>query len=255
VDITERIQAEQALARARDQALEASHLKSQLLAKVSHELRTPLGAILGYTELLRDGIFGPLPEQPVRVLTEVIDSTDYLTALVNELLDQAQFESGRIRLKIGPFELREMAQRVEARMDILAQAKGLALTMDIAPELPDVVIGDENRLQQILVNLVSNSIKFTKSGAVQIHLYQPDPAHWVMAVTDTGPGIPEEAHSYIFEPFRQVDGSMTREHLGAGLGLAIVKQLTNLMGGQISLESEVGRGSTFTILLPLAVAD
>jgi PAS domain S-box-containing protein len=250
-DVTDRRQAEEALAHARDRALEASHLKSQLLAKVSHELRTPLGAILGYTELLRDGVFGPLPEQPVRVLTEVINSTEYLTELVNELLDQAQFESGRIQLKNGPFVIKEMVQRVEARMSVLAQAKGLALATDIASDLPDILIGDENRLQQILVNLVSNAIKFTKAGAVQVHLFCSDPEHWAIKVTDTGPGIPKEAHSYIFEPFRQVDGSMTREHIGAGLGLAIVKQLTTLMGGEIILKSEVGQGSTFTVLLPL----
>jgi signal transduction histidine kinase len=114
-----------------------------------------------------------------------------------------------------------------------------------------MVLGDQNRLQQILVNLASNAIKFTGSGRVQIRLYRPDLNHWAIAVSDTGPGIPTEAQAYIFEPFQQVDGSVTREHVGTGLGLSIVKQLVNLMEGQITLESEVGQGSAFTVLLPL----
>jgi PAS domain S-box-containing protein len=250
-DITERKQAETAIAQALDQALEASRLKSQLLAKVSHELRTPLGAILGYAELLQDGIFGPLTKQQAHVTAEVIDSANYLTNLVNELLDQAQFESGRARLNIAPFALPDMAQRVQTKMGVLARAKKLTLTTHIAPDLPEVIAGDEHRLQQILINLVSNAIKFTRSGSVQIRLYRPDPDHWAIEVADTGPGISVEAQSYIFEPFRQVDGSITREHIGAGLGLSIVKQLVNLMGGQIRLNSKIGVGSVFTVELPI----
>jgi signal transduction histidine kinase len=125
------------------------------------------------------------------------------------------------------------------------------LTINIASEVPVILSGDEGRLQQILVNLVSNAIKFTQAGAVQVHIYCPDAAHWAMQVTDTGPGIPGEAHEYIFEPFRQVDGSVTRHYIGTGLGLSIVKQLTTLMAGRITLESQVGQGSTFTVLLPL----
>jgi signal transduction histidine kinase len=107
-------------------------------------------------------------------------------------------------------------------------------------------------LQQILVNLVSNAIKFTEEGAVHLFIYQPDPTHWALQVTDTGPGIPLEAQAYIFEPFRQVDGSVTRQHGGSGLGLSIVRQLTNLMGGEVALASELGRGSTFIVTLPIA---
>ncbi len=117
--------------------------------------------------------------------------------------------------------------------------------------MPSILSGDQQRLQQILVNLVSNAIKFTEEGAVQVCLYCPDPQHWAMEVSDTGSGIPPEAQAYIFEPFRQVDNSMTRENTGTGLGLSIVKQLATLMGGEITLESEIGRGSTFTVQLPL----
>ena len=250
--IVERKLAQEALALARDRALEASRLKSELLAKVSHELRTPLGAVLGYTELLQNGTFGPISEQQIEATAEVIDSTQYLTALVNELLDQAQLEAGKLALNVAPFTPRDLITQVEGRMSVLAQAKGLSLTTVIEADIPDMLAGDRSRLQQILVNLVSNAIKFTKTGTVGVRLYCPDASHWAMQVSDTGSGIPIEAQNDIFEPFHQIDGSTTREQTGSGLGLSIVKQLTALMKGQVILESEVGRGSTFTILLPLS---
>jgi PAS domain S-box-containing protein len=250
-EIAERKQAEEAAAHARDQALQASHFKSQLLAKVSHELRTPLGAILGYTELLQTGLFGAVSDRQSDVMTRVIHSTSHLTRLVGELLDQAQIENGKVKLDLNAFSLKNMVDQVEAEMSVMAQAKGLALTINIAPEVPTLLTGDQNRLQQILVNLTSNAIKFTEAGGVHVRIYCPDLEHWAIEVADTGPGIPREAHDYIFEPFRQVDDSMTRSHIGTGLGLSIVKQLTTLMGGQITLESEIEQGSTFTVLLPL----
>ncbi len=249
--LIERKRAEDRLAIARDQALEASRFKGQLLAKVSHELRTPLGAILGYTELLRDDIFGPLSSKQKQIANEVIDSTEYLTTLVGELLDEAQFEGNIAQLHLELFAPDSLLQQAEAKMAVLAQRKGLTFTTTLSPELPDMVYGDERRLQQMLINLLGNAIKFTKSGEVRASLYRPDAQHWAIEVTDTGRGIPQEAQSYIFEPFRQVDGSITREHGGTGLGLSIVKQLTDLMKGRITLISEVGHGSTFTILLPL----
>ncbi len=250
-DITERKQAEAALALARDQALEASRLKSELLAKVSHELRTPLSAILGFAEMLEVDGYGFLSDKQRWMTTEIIDSTHYLSHLVNELLDQAQLEAGRLKLNIQPFALADLVDDTLAKMNVLARAKGLNLTGDIAAGVPTTLYGDAARLQQILVNLVSNAIKFTPAGAVRIRLYCPDADHWAVQVSDTGSGIPVEAQAYIFEPFRQVDGSMTRAHTGTGLGLSIVKQLTTLMGGEITLESEVGRGSIFTVSLPL----
>ncbi len=253
-EIIEHEQTEKALALARDQALEASRLKTELLAKVSHELRTPLSAILGFAEMLDVGMYGALSAEQRRLIAEIIDSTHYLTQLVNELLDQAQLDAGKLKLNIRTFALADLVDGTLSKMNVLAKTKGLTLTTDIAAEVPGVLSGDPARLQQILVNLVSNAIKFTQTGGVQVRLYRPDPAHWAMQVSDTGPGIPVEAQSYIFEPFRQVDGSITRVHAGAGLGLSIVKQLTILMGGQITLESEVGQGSTFTVQLPLIPA-
>ncbi len=241
----------QELAQARDQALAASRLKSELLAKVSHELRTPLGAILGFTEMLNFGVYGPLSDKQREITTEVIQSTHFLTSLVNELLNQAQLDAGKLKLNLSPFVLRDVVEEALSKMAVLAQNKGLTLTTTIAPDMPATLVSDPCRVQQILVNLVSNAIKFTKTGTIQVCFYQPDPTHWALRVSDTGSGIPPEAQAYIFEPFRQVDGSITRQHGGAGLGLSIVKQLTTLMGGQITLKSKVGEGSTFLVLFPL----
>ena len=250
-DITDLVEAKDALALARDQALEASQLKSQLLAKVSHELRTPLGGVLGYAELLRYGAFGALEEKQQEATVQIIDSAHYLTTMVNELLDQAQAESKSIALHISRFNVREMVQLVEANMTIMADKKGLTLRKTIDPNVPEMLHGDQQRLQQILINLVGNAIKFTKTGEVRIHLYCPDDTHWAMQVADTGAGIPQEAQAYIFEPFRQVNNAITRENRGTGLGLSITKQLVELMKGEITLESEVDKGSTFIILLPI----
>lgn len=250
-DITDLVRTKDALSLARDQALEASQLKSQLLAKVSHELRTPLGGVLGYAELLRYGAFGPLEEKQLNAASQIIDSAHYLTTMVNELLDQAQAESKSIILHNTQFKVSEMLQHVEANATILANKKWLTLRTTLDSNVPETLLGDRQRLQQILLNLTGNAIKFTKTGEVHIHIYCPDNKHWAMQVTDTGAGIPKEAQSYIFEPFRQVNNSITRENRGTGLGLSITKQLVEIMGGQITLESEIDKGSTFTILLPI----
>lgn len=255
IDITERKRTEDALALARDEALAASELKSEMLAKVSHELRTPLGAILGYVELLQEGIYGPLVEKQKQTLQKITHNAEFLTTLVSELLDQGQLETGKLVLNCEPFELREMAEQVYSHMKTLAQAKSLTLTLDVAATVPNSLWGDETRIKQILVNLVTNAIKFTRKGSVHILIDAPTPDGWVMQVTDTGIGIPLEAQTYIFEPFRQVDGSSTREQMGYGLGLSIVKQLTTLMGGEILLESQVGKGSIFTVTLPFLQPD
>lgn len=236
---------------ARDQALEASRLKTELLAKVSHELRNPLGVILGYTELLQAGIYGPLSEQQRTPTQEIVDSTHYLTDLITDLLNQAQLDTGRLELNLSVFNPADILRNLYTKMDPVAQAKGLKLTTTLTADMPASLWGDPQRIQQILINLVSNSIKFTKQGEVEVKFYQSDADHWALQVSDTGPGILVEAQEYIFEPFRQVDGSITREHSGVGLGLSIVKQLTIMMGGQIALTSEVGLGSTFKIILPL----
>ena len=254
-DITELKRTQDALAFARDRALEASRLKSQLLAKISHELRTPLSGILGYAELLKINSFGQLADKQKEAADQIIDSAHYLNKLVNELLDEAQIESRSIKLFNNAFKPSSLLQSTEARTKLMAKKKGLALTTSMDPNLPEILHGDEQRLHQILLNLVGNAIKFTSSGEICIALLVPDPGHWAIQVSDTGTGIPRDAHEYIFEPFRQVDTSNTYKNRGTGLGLSITKQLVEIMGGQISLQSKVGSGSTFTVLLPIHQTD
>jgi signal transduction histidine kinase len=217
-ELAERRQAEEALKQARDHALTASRLKTELLAKVSHELRTPLGAIIGFAEMIDVGVYGSISIEQHQAIAEIIDSSLYLTRLVNELLDQAHFESGRLKLDINTFTPAALVEPVLSKMKVLAQNKGISLTSTLSDNLPALLWGDLARLQQILVNLVSNAIKFTAQGTVQVRLFQPDADHWAIQVADTGIGIPREAQAYIFEPFRQVDGSMTRTQVGSGLG-------------------------------------
>lgn len=250
-DITERKRVEEAIAHARDQALEASQLKSELLARVSHELRTPLNAILGYTEILHEGFYGSLSNSQAEVIQKIILSTTHLTGLVNEILDQARLEANSLKLEKREFDPVELIDRIEPAMVMLAQNKGLQLAIEIDPDLPPVLLGDPERITQILNNLTNNALKFTERGAVKVRIYRSDREYWAIEVTDTGPGIPEKAKAYIFDAFRQVDGSITRKHGGSGLGLSIVKKLVTLMGGEITLESTEGQGSTFRVLLPL----
>lgn len=243
--------AEAAIARARDRAIEANEFKAGLLANVSHDLRTPLGAILGYSEMMKEEMYGPINQKQRETIQKMINSINNLTGMVSQLLDQAKLEANTLSLIEGPFDPRELVESIQATMQILAEAKGLQLCCQVAVDVPITITGDAERLQQIFNNLVGNAIKFTEAGRVKVNVYRPDEAHWAIAVSDTGPGIPQDAHAYIFEAFRQVDGSATRKHAGSGLGLSIVKQLAELMGGQVQLTSEVGSGSTFTIVLPL----
>jgi PAS domain S-box-containing protein len=250
-DITSLKHAQEALSLARDQALDASRFKSQMLAKISHELRTPLGAVMGYAELLQNNLFGVLNEKQKDAADNIVDSANYLNTIIGELLDQAQIESRSVHLRNLPFSPTELAERVASTMTVLAQKKGIALRHSVAPELPETLLGDSKRLQQILINLTGNAIKFTDEGSVSIELLRPADNNWSIRISDTGTGIPKEAREYIFEPFRQVDNAITHYNRGTGLGLSITKQLVELMGGHISLESEVGRGSTFTVTLPI----
>ncbi len=250
-DITERKRLEEELARARDQALEASRYKTELIAKVSHELRTPLGAILGYTEFLDKETFGPLTPRQKHFTTEILNSTIHLNGLISDLLDEAQIERGQIRIQPAPFDPRQMIERLALTLEPQAQAKGLALTTEVDPELPAVLLGDEKRLHQVLTNLAGNAIKFTETGGVTVRIRPAGANQWQMQVIDTGPGIPPEAQAKIFDSFWQANRSLTQKQKGYGLGLSIVKQLTELLGGEILVESEPGRGSSFTVLLPL----
>ena len=226
-------------------------MKSAFVSTVSHELRTPLSAILGYADMLQEGICGSLSERQSSTLERIVANTGRLLSLVGNLLDQAQIEAGTLELDITQFTLADLIGEAVGVMDVLAQAKGVELISHIADDLPVTLFGDRQRLHQILVNLVGNAIKFTDEGTVRMRAYRLNADSWALEVSDTGRGIPPEAHSYIFEPFRHADESPTRNYAGVGLGLSIVKQLTEIMGGEIVLESGLGRGSTFTVVLPL----
>ena len=250
-DITAIKQAQESLRIARDQALEASRAKSQLLSRVSHELRTPLGGILGYAELLRDDIFGELNEKQKKASMEIIESANHLTAMVNELLDEAQIRANTAILQEKLFSPAKLLEQASAGLEILARNKGLKFTSLLEPSLPAELFGDERRLRQIIINLAGNAIKFTKEGEICVKLLLPAEDAWEISVSDTGVGISKESRAIIFEPFRQVDNSITRDNRGIGLGLSITKQLVELMNGRIVLESEPGKGSTFTVILPI----
>jgi len=250
-DITAIKQAYEALRIARDQAMEASRAKSQLLSKVSHELRTPLGGILGYAELLHDNTFGEINAGQKKAAHEIIESANYLTNMVNELLDEAQIRANSTVLQEAFFSPATLLRQSTSGTEILASKKGLQLITSFDSNLPHELLGDERRLRQIIINLIGNAIKFTKVGSVSVSFLRTSDEYWAIQVTDTGMGIPKDAQAYIFESFRQVDNAITRDNRGIGLGLSITKQLVDLMGGRITLESDIGKGSTFTILLPI----
>ena len=233
------------------QEAEIERMKETFVSMISHDLRTPLSAIQGYTDMLQQSVYGPLSEKQTGVMTRINANTARLLSMVNNLLDRAQLEAGKLTLQIQPFDSRELIADLDSVMSVLAQNQGLELTCHISDDVPATLSGDRRRLHRILVNLVNNAIKFTEQGGVSVRIYRPDADHWAADVSDTGPGIPDKAQPYIFEPFEQVDGSITRKHSGVGLGLTIVKQLTTLMGGQVGLTSKPGQGSTFSITLPL----
>jgi len=242
------------LARANERLLELDRLKSRFVSMVSHELRTPLGAIQGFAEMLRAGIYGSLSEKQDDALQRVQRNTKRLLNIVNDLLDQARIEAGELSLHPEPFSPEVLVEDLRSTMGVLAEQKGLSLTVEIDEDTPQPVYGDRERLHQVLVNLTNNAIKFTDEGGIHVHIGRANSDysnHWAMAVSDTGPGISQKDKELVFTPFRRVDDSMTREHTGVGLGLSIVKQLVELMDGDIILESELGHGSTFTVVLPL----
>ncbi len=254
LDITAQKEMEEQLRRAKEAAELASAFKSQLLARVSHELRTPLGGILGYAELMQADAFGALTEPQREAAANILDSAHYLTQMVNDLLDEAQISARSIKLQNDWFSPVQLLEQASAILSAQAIKKGLLLITEHSPDLPQKLFGDARRIQQIILNLAGNAIKFTERGEVRVRLARPTSAQWAIMVSDTGAGIPKEAQAYIFEPFFQVDNRLTRENRGSGLGLSIARRLVELMGGQITLESEVGKGSTFTVSLPTLAA-
>jgi signal transduction histidine kinase len=227
----------------------ASQHKSQFVANMSHELRTPLAAILGYAELMQEGFYEPLGQKSMDALTRIRSNGKHLLGLINTVLDIAKIESGQFSLNLGEYALENVVETVRAATESLAETKKLGLKTDVAKKLP-VGMGDEQRLTQVLLNLVGNAIKFTDAGEVRITATAMN-GHFTVAVTDTGPGIPAEELKRVFEQFHQIDNSNTKAKGGTGLGLAIAKQIIEMHGGRIWVESTLGQGATFQMQLPI----
>lgn len=231
-------------------ARDAVELKDRFLAHISHEIRTPLSAIIGYAELL--GEDDGSPEERREMQRRLLGNAEHLLVIVNDLLDLSRLEAGHVELQAQPFSPRALLDEVVAQSEVLAARKGLALESGFDPALPPMLVGDPERLRQILLNLVSNAIKFTPAGTVRLAAARRGDAQWTLAVRDTGIGIPRAEQERVFTSFHQVPGTATGQ--GTGLGLAICCELADLMRGTISVESEIGRGSTFTVTLPLLAA-
>ena len=230
---------------------EASRLKSQLLANLSHDLRSPLGAIIGFAEMLKDGSFGPMSENQEKASSEILDGANQLLSFINNMIGQAQIETGKIILRDYPFDVNEVVGPLLSTLNFHASKKGLTLVEYIDPALPQSLVGDQFWLRQIVMNLVHNAVKFTEKGSVTVRFVKCEKAFWAIQVIDTGVGIPYEAQKRVFEAFEQVDSMENSKQSGFGLGLSIVAKLTSIMNGKIELESEAGKGCTFTVILPL----
>jgi PAS domain S-box-containing protein len=254
-DVTDARRAEAELRAARDEAMQAVELKSQFLANMSHEIRTPLNAVIGMTSLL----LGTRLEPEQRAFAETVrTSGEALLRLISDILDLSKAEAGKMVLEAVDFDVRRVAAEAAAMLSGPAGAKSLNLVVSVDADVPQAVSGDPVRVRQVLINLLGNAVKFTRSGDVVLRVHvsaHPSGASRLcFEVRDTGIGIPEEAQGRLFEPFEQADASTTRRYGGTGLGLAISKQLVTLMGGRIGVDSHVGTGSTFWFAIPLRQA-
>ena len=231
----------------------ASEHKSHFLANMSHELRTPLNAIIGFSQVLRQRLFGPINEKQEEYLDDILSSGNHLLSLINDVLDLSKVEAGQVELEVASFSLREALERGVVMVREPATKDGVRLSLKLAPGV-DLVEGDERRLRQVIFNLLSNAVKFTPEGGEVVVATASRDHEVLISVTDTGPGIRVEDHERIFEEFQQTDiGVQQRE--GTGLGLALSKRLVELHGGRIWVESEPGHGSRFVFTLPANEAD
>lgn len=247
-----------ATATAKEMAAEAERAntaKGQFLANMSHEIRTPMNAIIGFSEVLQEE---PLTGQQKEYIKMILDSGKHLLELINNILDFSKIEAGRMKVESVECDIRAILANVESLMNPGAKSKQLQLIIECADNVPCSIVTDLVKLRQCLINLVSNALKFTEQGYIKIAARQIEKENKpfiVFEVTDTGIGIPPDKLNTIFDSFTQADGSTTRKYGGTGLGLSITKQLTSLIGGDISVESELSKGSTFRLVIPANTAD
>ncbi|MFH2067417.1 MAG: ATP-binding protein [Pseudomonadota bacterium] len=235
---------------AMEQAMAADRLKSAFLATMSHELRTPLNSIIGFTGIMLQGLAGPLNEEQHKQLSMVQGSSRHLLALINDVLDISKIEAGQLNLSVSSFALKGSIEKMVKLVSPQAKAKGIALRIEM-DENVDTVTTDQRRLEQVILNLLNNAVKFTETGEVSI-LCRRDHDHYRISVSDTGIGIKPEEISGLFQPFHQIDTGLSRKHEGTGLGLSICWKLITMMNGTIDVQSVWEKGSTFTVRLPVA---
>ena len=231
---------------------QASRAKSNFLASMSHELRTPMNAILGFTEMIRDGLYGEVPPEIQEPVSDIHTCGKQLLGLINNVLDLSKIEAGHMELALGEYLVEDVVNTVTTSLRSLAVTKGLDLVTAVPPDLP-VCLGDAKRITQCLMNLAGNALKFTREGRVEIRVERQGEG-LLFAVSDTGIGIPADQVSNIFEEFRQADATVSRDFGGTGLGLSITRKLVDLHGGRIWVESLAGKGSTFSFSIPVRVA-
>ena len=226
-------------------------VKEAFLANISHELRTPLNAILGYTHMLLHGVTGAVTEPQRKSLTRIDSNSRHLLALINDILDITRIEAGRVHVRVTTFRIADLVDEVMSELEPIMQRSNLAVTVRIKRTMAAVKT-DRQKVKQIVLKLLSNALKFTPAGSITVAATLQSKGRKVaIAVRDTGVGIPEESQTRIFDDFRQLDNSPARGYGGTGLGLPICRRLAQMLGGSIGIESQVGEGSTFTLLLPV----
>ncbi|MBP1910704.1 PAS domain S-box protein [Methanolobus bombayensis] len=253
-DITDRIKAEKDMIQAKIEAETASRTKSEFLATMSHELRTPLNSIIGFSDIMLDGLAGELVDKQRHYIEHISHSGRHLLNLINDILDISKIEAGKMELYTDIVDVKKSVNEIVTITESLAGRKNISVNVSISEDVP-AISADRSKLKQILYNIIGNAIKFTDDGG-QVHIeVSGDDEKVIISITDTGIGISPEDQKKLFKPFSQIDASMSRRYEGTGLGLALVKELIELHGGRIWVESEPGKGSTFSFELPVRLGD
>ena len=233
---------------AEEESAQAASLKSSFISSMSHEIRTPLSSIIGFSDILSETQMTTEQKQYVETIHRCSDS---LLHLINDILDFSKIDNGLMQIDRHKFNLQELHHDVRSMFQIKCKAKGLNFDLHLADEVSGFVVGDSHRLRQVLVNLVGNAVKFTESGRISIHVSKQQQSVYSWQICDTGVGIAEENKKNLFKPFSQENAAISRKYGGSGLGLVISKNLVEMMGGNIAVDSTLGKGTTFSFTLPL----